>query len=157
MPCCFTSNMRCTSETCGPSVSFGGILYLHSIDQVRTNSGPQPWPAAYLSPPLNSRLLLMTSKWDQPVKGESTYQKREAELTGNMWKRTLDGGAQICRSENTEQSAWKAINILVNLPPLALGVVQREFDRICDDLAKPAAKTPRRKGILTRLFSFMFK
>jgi len=79
---------------------------------------------------------------------------REDELKAKAWKPVVKGGAQIRRFLNTHDSAWMAVNALLQLNPLELHVLQRELERICSH-AKRIPKPPLpRKGFFSSLFGF---
>jgi len=79
---------------------------------------------------------------------------REDELKTQAWKPVLKGGAQIRRFLNTYDSAWMAVNTLLELNPLELHVLQRELERICV-ASKRIRKPPLpRKGFFSSLFGF---
>jgi len=79
---------------------------------------------------------------------------REDELKTKAWKSVVQGGAQIRRFLNTYDSAWMAVDTLLELNPLELHVLQRELERICLAAKRIRKPLPPRKGFFASLFGF---
>ena len=153
----FSSNVliHLLIRRCPANALFGGIIYLHDITIQKPIFGPT-WPLGYLaSPEPVGHLLLTTVNWDRMTEEhERAAIAREDELKTQAWKPVLKGGAQIRRFLNTYDSAWMAVNTLLELNPLELHVLQRELERICV-ASKRIRKPPLpRKGFFSSLFGF---
>jgi len=76
---------------------------------------------------------------------------REDELKAKAWKPAIRGGARTHRFLNTHDSAWLAVNMLLELDPLELHVFQKELERI-RVISKRTSKNPLpRKGFFSSL------
>jgi len=141
---------RCTEDT-----KFGGIIYLHDITQDRAAFGPF-WPIGHLpSPEPVDHVLLTTTKWDKLKTAEELEvgPQRLSELEREQWQRLIRGGATLCRFENTQDSAWKVVDTLLNIEPLDLEILRRDFDRIQKTMAVRKARLAKPKRAL---FAFIF-
>jgi len=140
--------------SCHSDVPFGGIVYLHDIN----NSRVQPMTAGTLTlvklsrPEPAGHVLLTTVKWGRAQQDHLDAELRENELKSSNWKEILDRGSQICRFINTEDSAWNIIDTLLREEPLELHVIQQDLDRICRLFPKPVP--PKRRGFFAFLFNF---
>ena len=95
----------------------------------------------------------MTVNWDRMTKeNEGAAIAREEELTAKAWKPVIKGAAQTRRFLNTHDSAWMAVDTLLELNPLGINVLQRELERICLTAKRIHKKPPARTGFFSSLF-----
>ena len=59
------------------------------------------------------RVRLVTTMWDS-VKDHSAGKRREAELISDFWQPLITGGASAVRFKNTDESAWKIVDELID-------------------------------------------
>ncbi|THU87668.1 hypothetical protein K435DRAFT_867056 [Dendrothele bispora CBS 962.96] len=138
------------SRSCKLDVRVGGIIYFHPINQSRISE--TNWLLNYLSSPEPvQHLLLTTTKWDGRL---TEYEHRERELKHKAWKGLLDRGARTSQFRNdlSPESAWKVINMLLDLEPLELRILKRDLDKICAGNGNTAHNTKPRKGLFSKLF-----
>ena len=144
----FILTLRCSANTL-----LGGIIYLHDITIQRPVFAPA-WPIGYLNRPEPAgHVLLTTGNWDRMTDvDERAANVREEQLKTSAWKAVVNGGAKTGRFLNTHDSAWMAVETLLNLDPLKLHVLQKELERCASFARKVPKRRPPRKGF----FSFLF-
>jgi len=81
---------------------------------------------------------------------------REEELKSSAWKTVVNGGAQTRRFLNTHDSAWMAVDTLLELDPLELEAFRGELERICSIIEKFPKRALPSKGIFSFLFGLIF-
>ena len=59
------------------------------------------------------RVRLVTTMWDS-VKDHSAGKRREAELISDFWQPLITGGASAVWFKNTDESAWKIVDELID-------------------------------------------
>ncbi|KAF8995709.1 hypothetical protein BDQ17DRAFT_1430217 [Cyathus striatus] len=98
-----------------PDVKFSGVVYLHSIKDCRLNSASKN-RLDMINRLCNERSLtgpiLATTKWDEVVE-KTVAVDHESDLRRNHCKEMITGGSSYCRYENSYESAWGIINIIL--------------------------------------------
>ncbi|KAF8147713.1 hypothetical protein B0H34DRAFT_739004 [Crassisporium funariophilum] len=137
-------------KMCHPNACFGGIVYLHDINQSRNQSRIETLTLVKLTCPEPANHVLMTTvKWGR-IQQHSRDEHREQELKTSVWKKILDRGARICRFINTQDSAWEVVDTVLQGGTLELHIVQRDLARILRLFHPKLASNKPRRGFFDR-------
>jgi hypothetical protein len=71
------------------------------------------------------KVILVTTMWDQ-IK-ISTGAQREHDLRLNYWRGMMEKGASVARFRNTQQTAWKIVDIIVQESTTDVLLLQEEL------------------------------
>jgi hypothetical protein len=100
-------------------------------------------PVKLSNPEIAPRVIIAT------VGGNNKNAKRrEEQLKATTWQRL-----QIRQFANTSDSAWSIVDTILGLPPITLRHIQRELDKICEELPQ---QLPRRRGTFFNFFARLF-
>lgn len=92
-----------------------GILYLHRISDTWMMRSPlkhlKPFESLFGSK-YPQKIVLVTTMWRSVDEAEGLL--REGELREDHWKSMLDLGSNMFRYDDTAESAWNAINLLLH-------------------------------------------
>ncbi|KAJ2935185.1 hypothetical protein H1R20_g1950, partial [Candolleomyces eurysporus] len=129
---------------CSTDAKFGGILYLHSIDQDKCSKRSCP-VAEFPNCRSVEYLRLATTKWDRQSP-EQDFERREEELKSTVWKGSLEKGAKATRFLNTQESAWAILDELLETGSLPIAVLQQDLSNFLDSWSKKVATAKKAKG-----------
>jgi hypothetical protein len=93
-----------------------GILYMHRITDPRMTESPLVHLLSFeklCREDLTKRIILATTMWKH-VNEEKGLQ-REAELRRTYWKTMIDRGSEVVRFEDTAESAWSIVRLLLEI------------------------------------------
>ncbi|KAH7925384.1 hypothetical protein BV22DRAFT_1129049 [Leucogyrophana mollusca] len=101
------------------NMKIAGVIYLHDITQTRfalsrtaVNTVKHLCGASALK-----NVILTTTKWNE-ISDEALGQRRLEELSAasGSWREMLEQGSRVARFEDTAESAWEIIDIIVQNP-----------------------------------------
>lgn len=110
------------------SIKLAGIVYLHKITDNRMSGAPHRnlrMFAQLCGDQGVKKVILVTTMWDK-VK-IWTGAQREHDLRLNYWRGMMDKGASVARFRNTQQTAWKIIDIIVQESTAEVLLLQEEL------------------------------
>ena len=110
------------------SIKLAGIVYLHKITDNRMAGAPHRNLRMFsqlCGDQGVKKVILVTTMWDK-VK-ISTGAQREHDLRLNYWKGMMEKGASVARFRNTQQTAWKIIDIIVQESTTEVLLLQEEL------------------------------
>jgi len=149
----FTSNILIIFliPRCSSNVLFGGVIYLHDITIQKPNFGTF-WPIGHLARPEPASHVVLTMRSRDRMTDTDAID-REKELKASAWKNAIEGGARTGHFLNTHDSAWEAVDTLLELDPLELRLLRTELKKICKAFEKISEKPLPSKGFFSSLFS----
>ncbi|KAF5325899.1 hypothetical protein D9611_000783 [Ephemerocybe angulata] len=125
-------------ENCSQDVRIGGIIFLQdvTVDRASEYNAHSTWPVNCLSSPkLVQRLLLVTGKWDIDQGRHHEYQRTEELLKKTKeWSMMLSRGARLRRFEGNADSAWTALNQVLEMDPQPISLLQNNVFKIGNEL-----------------------
>jgi hypothetical protein len=110
------------------SIKLAGIVYLHKITDNRMAGAPHRnlrMFAQLCGDQGVKKVILVTTMWDT-IK-TWTGAQREHDLRRNYWSAMMEKGALVARFRNTQQTAWKIIDMIIQDSTTEVLLLQEEL------------------------------
>ena len=107
-------------------------------------------PTRLSDPEPAHRVILATVKGDDVTPSQADH--REEQLKNNIWQKAVNGGSQMCRFVDTEDSAWSIVDMILEKDAIKLSCIQKELERICSGLPANSGRSGRKSPF----FGFLF-
>jgi len=91
-----------------------GILYMHRISDARMTEAPLVHLLSFerlCREDLTKKIVLATTMWSHV--DEAKGRRRQAGLRVNYWKTMVARGSEVVRFNDTQESAWEIVNLLL--------------------------------------------
>jgi len=117
------------------NMKLAGVIYLHEISQTRMLGTSRKNFVMFnrLSGDKAAKdVVLATTKWSHIV--EEVGKKREEQLTQTHWKKMVSLGSQIRRFDDSHQSAWDIVDVILRTGAIEALLIQDELVNLQKDI-----------------------
>lgn len=108
---CIISGLK---KLCKNEPNHAGIIYIHDISLTRIPVSGTKKVLDFVSKlqPNPRNVVLCTTKWTIPY-NLGAEEQRAKQLDEYYWKDFIEKGSTVHKFENSQESAWKAVNLII--------------------------------------------
>ncbi|KAF8147718.1 P-loop containing nucleoside triphosphate hydrolase protein [Crassisporium funariophilum] len=133
-------------------IKLGGVVYLYDMSQSRVAGTTLQQFEVFremCGPTALTAVVLMSTKWDE-ISLEQGIRREEESLTGLLWKPMISAGSSVKRYQNTSQSAWEVIKVILHKVQNTHNVDSLKIQRELVDQNRRIPETRAGKLLYTR-------